>query len=58
MVINVIGTGSKGNATVVSDSQGNSILLDCGLLFEQITSNPNFPKFSKLDLVFISHCHP
>lgn len=57
MVINVIGTGSTGNCTIVSDANGNSIILDCGLPFEKITSNPNFPKFSKIEFVFVSHCH-
>ena len=56
MEINVIGTGSKGNAYVVSDND-NYILLDCGLPFETITSNPYFPKFSKIEFVFVSHCH-
>lgn len=57
MEINVIGTGSKGNAYVVGDNNGNYILLDCGLPFETITSNPHFPKFSKIEFVFISHLH-
>lgn len=57
MKINVIGTGSSGNAYLVKDNKGNCILLDCGLPFKQITNNSNFPKFNKLDLVFTSHLH-
>lgn len=56
MVVKTINSGSNGNCYIVSDSQYNSIILDCGLPFQQITSNSNFPKFSKIDFVFVSHC--
>lgn len=48
MTVNVIGTGSSGNAVLLNDI----ILLDCGLPYSHIE------KYAKnLRLVFISHCH-
>ena len=55
MRITTISTGSKGNCYVV-ESNNQYIILDVGLPFEQITGNPAFPKFSKINFVFVSHC--
>lgn len=56
MEVCTISTGSSGNAYIVS-SNNNYIILDCGVKFQDITHHPKFPKFSKIDFVFVSHCH-
>lgn len=56
MKVCVIGSGSSGNSYLLSEGE-HYIVLDCGLPFKQITHSPYFPKFSKIDFVFCSHCH-
>ena len=54
MKLNVLGSGSSGNCIIVSDSQGNQLMLDCGLRYETI-----LPKIDiqKLNCICISHYH-
>lgn len=57
MKICVIGSGSDGNSYLVKDSIGNTVILDCGLKFEDITHHKDFPSFKKIDFLFTSHIH-
>lgn len=54
MKIKIINSGSNGNSTIVSDSTGNCIVLDCGLSYETIVANTNM---SKLDFAIVTHTH-
>lgn len=56
MKICVLHSGSNGNCYLVSENN-NYIILDCGIKFETITHDKNFPKFSQIDFVFSSHLH-
>ena len=55
MELAVLSTGSTGNCYILSNNTG-SIILDCGLPLQQITSDEQFCGFNKIDLVFVSHC--
>lgn len=57
MNVITLSTGSKGNCYILKDCENNSIILDCGIKFEEITHHPEFPKFSKIEFVFVSHIH-
>lgn len=57
MKLSTIGTGSTGNCYILSNNNGRSIILDCGLNFHDITSSDLFCGFSNIDLVFVSHSH-
>lgn len=52
MTIEVLGSSSAGNAYVLTDKQGNQLLLECGIPFNQITPHIDF---NKLDYVLCSH---
>lgn len=56
MEVVTIATGSTGNSYIVG-TNGNYVILDCGVRFQDITHHPKFPSFSKIDFVFCSHCH-
>lgn len=56
MEVFTISTGSSGNAYIVG-SNNSYVILDCGVRFQDITHHPKFPKFSKIDFVFVSHSH-
>ena len=55
MVLTVLGTGSSGNCYLL-ELNNKTIVLDCGLKFQDITNNKCFPKFSNISFVFVSHC--
>lgn len=57
MKINTIATGSTGNCYVLTDDNGRSVILDCGITFENITKSKHFPGFRNIDLVCTTHCH-
>ena len=57
MKIDCLATGSTGNCYIVTDSQGRSVILDCGIKFQEITHHKAFPKFINIDFVFVSHSH-
>ena len=54
MEINIIKTGSRGNASVLTDAVGNQLLIDAGLKYEQIAKH--ITDFSKLT-VLCTHDH-
>lgn len=54
MNVKIINSGSNGNCTILEDTNGNQVLLDCGLSYETIISNINY---SKLICVLVSHYH-
>jgi len=56
MKINIISSGSKGNCIQLKDSEGNSLLLECGIPFKQIQKGLNF-QTSKIDGCLITHSH-
>lgn len=57
MKISVLGTGSKGNCIILTNTDGKFIVLDCGLKYERITTNDDFTGFENLSFVFVSHMH-
>lgn len=52
MKVKVLGSGSSGNSYLLEDKDGNQLLLECGLKYEQIAPYLNF---EKLWLVLCSH---
>ena len=58
MRFTVLASGSKGNATVV-ESNGNRILIDCGLSFRELTKRMALVglKPQDLDALLITHLH-
>lgn len=54
MKIKIINSGSDGNCCIVKDINENSIILDCGIIYNRIASEINL---SKLDFICISHFH-
>lgn len=54
MKAKIINSGSDGNCTVLTDSIGNQIMLDCGLPYKVIVPNINM---ARLDALFITHAH-
>lgn len=57
MKMTTIATGSKGNCYLITLNNGKTVVLDAGIKFENITSNPEFPKFSSISFIFITHMH-
>lgn len=57
MKVTTLATGSTGNCYFVKDDNGKTIILDCGIRFQDITHHKEFPKFSDIDFIFVSHCH-
>jgi phosphoribosyl 1,2-cyclic phosphodiesterase len=53
MKIDILHSGSSGNAIVVSDGH-SSLLLDCGVSFSKLSQSV---KISELAGVFVSHSH-
>ena len=56
MKLITLATGSSGNCYLLEENN-KYIVLDCGIKFEEITSNKNFPSFRDIDLVISTHCH-
>lgn len=54
MVIDILGSGSNGNGYILTDGDGNQLLIEAGLKYEKITP---FIDFEKLDCLLISHDH-
>lgn len=54
MNVNIIQTGSRGNATILTDKQGNQLLIDCGIPYESIATH--IKDFNSLTVV-ITHEH-
>ena len=52
--LNFINSGSDGNSAILTDSQGNQILLDCGVDYKKTNTYINFKKLSCL---LITHYH-
>jgi Cft2 family RNA processing exonuclease len=57
MDVITLATGSTGNCYFVKDVNGKTIILDCGINFQEITHHQDFPKFSDIEFVFVSHIH-
>lgn len=57
MKLITLSTGSRGNCYILKSSNGRFCILDCGIKFQDITSNANFTTFTDLDFVFCSHSH-
>ena len=55
-LLNVIGTGSRGNCLAVYDSRGNYILLDAGLTFNKILKGLDYNTHG-LSGAFVTHRH-
>lgn len=54
MKMRILNSGSDGNSTIISDSDENTIILDCGLPYETIMANVNM---KKLDFAIVTHLH-
>lgn len=54
MQLLIINSGSDGNCCILTDSNGDQILLDCGLPYNQIMRYARFPK---INCVLVSHMH-
>ena len=54
MNLKIISSGSNGNCSILEDSVGNQIILDCGLSYETIMNNCNFPK---INCILVTHKH-
>lgn len=54
MVIDILGSNSSGNSYILTDIEGNQLLLEAGLKYEKISP---FVDFEKLDCLLISHNH-
>lgn len=52
MTIEILASGSSGNAYVLEDIEGNQLLLECGIKFQEICKHIDF---ERLDCVVISH---
>lgn len=57
MTVTTIHSGSDGNSYLVKDDEGKTVILDCGVKFQNITHHKEFPKFCDVDFVFTTHCH-
>ena len=57
MELHTLATGSSGNCYILKDTEGKSIVLDCGIKFHDITHHKAFPKFKDIDFLFVSHSH-
>ena len=55
MLINVLESGSLGNCTILTDKNNNQLILDCGIIYKNISKKIN--DFMKLDGVLITHEH-
>lgn len=56
MNVKCLGTGSKGNAYALSDSEGNILLLDCGIPIKDIKIGIDF-QVSKIVGCLVTHSH-
>ena len=54
MEIKILQTGSKGNASIITDADGNQLLIDAGLKYDRIAKH--IYDFSKLTVV-CTHAH-
>lgn len=54
MTIEILASGSSGNAYIIEDKEGNQLLLECGIKFQEICKHINF---EKLDCVLVGHIH-
>lgn len=50
----VLGSGSDGNCIILTDNNGNELMLDCGLRYEIIASKCNL---QKLNAILCTHHH-
>lgn len=57
MKVTTIHSGSDGNCYFVKDNEGKTVILDCGIKFQDITHHKEFTKFSDIDFVFVGHIH-
>lgn len=57
MKLDCLSTGSDGNCYILKDINGSSVILDCGIKFEDITHHKSFPRFKDIDFVFVTHSH-
>lgn len=56
MTIYTLGSSSSGNCHILSDEEGNKLLLDAGVKSFHIKEGLNFD-FSKIDGVLVTHAH-
>lgn len=54
MKLYIIHSGSDGNCCILTDSQGNQLMLDCGLKKEKIITYVNF---MRLNAILVTHSH-
>lgn len=54
MTIEILGSSSAGNAYILEDKDGNQLLLECGIKFQEISKHVDF---ERLDCVLASHVH-
>jgi ribonuclease BN (tRNA processing enzyme) len=54
MLLKILGSGSSGNCYILENDNGNQLMIDCGIKYENVVSEINF---SKLVGVLISHEH-
>lgn len=54
MNINIIKSGSSGNCIILTDSNKNQIMLDCGIKYELIMP---FVDFNKINFICLTHEH-
>lgn len=54
MEVKILNSGSDGNSAILTDSQGNQLVLDCGISFEQYAKELNL---TKCDALLVTHFH-
>lgn len=57
MEIKCISTGSKGNCYLLKNKLGETIILDCGIKFDKIVIDKDFPYVEKIVCCLCTHSH-
>lgn len=56
MELRIVSTGSKGNAYVLTDSQGHMLMLDCGVTMQEVLRAVRY-NTAALDICLCTHSH-
>lgn len=56
VILRCIGSGSNGNCSVLTDSDGEMLILDCGMYFNKILKHIGFG-LNKIKAVCVTHSH-